>query len=334
MKTILTVGVALFAAVAGAATPAEVERGDLEIVVKASGTVVADGVFLIKSAIEGRVESVPASTYAWHKADQTLAWLAHRELAAMIDSKGSQDVGILEDRWQRVFRPAPARCRDTCFILKSFLKLKTWIKPESPMFEAASTLKLVGRVRPEDAYWIRDGQELVFWPLADPRRVLRGRVAQYRLDRRDAKDSAPGGAFTLIMPPDRSLVPGTAWEGRIIPLSRKGALHVPTGALIRRGEDTYLTVRVSTGITTRGRTEVTSGVQEGRGILILGDSQLSGAQRYAPEDDHEALRLRARERRDAEAWDEGRPAPAKRRDKHAEVIDNADYGEDPYAEPQ
>jgi len=69
----------------------------------------------------------------------------------MLDSKGSQNVNILEDRWQRVYRPTSARCPDTCFILRNFLKPKTWVKPESVMFEAASTLKLVARVRPEDA---------------------------------------------------------------------------------------------------------------------------------------------------------------------------------------
>ncbi|PIR15533.1 MAG: hypothetical protein COV48_13860, partial [Elusimicrobia bacterium CG11_big_fil_rev_8_21_14_0_20_64_6] len=239
MKLIFTIGIIFLASHASAATPARVKRGDMVVKVKVTGTVVPDDIFRIKSTIEGRVESVLTSTFTWRGADQPLAFLAHKELAAMLDSKGSQNVNILEDRWQRVYRPTAARCPDTCFILKSFLKPKNWVKPESVMFEAASTLKLVARVRPEDAHWIRDGQDLTFWPVNNPKRILKGRVTRFLLDIQGQKVT-PGATFTLIMSPDRYFDPGTEWEGQIIPLSKKDALYVPTDALIREGGNVYL----------------------------------------------------------------------------------------------
>jgi len=334
MKALLSAGLVFLATCSSAATPAKVKRGNLQVIVKVTGTVVPDDIFRIKSTIEGRVESVLTSTYVWRGADQPLAFLAHKELAAMLDSKGAQNVDILEDRWQRVYRPTAARCPDTCFILKNFLKPKTWVKPESVMFEAAATLKLVARVRPEDANWIHDGQDLIFWPVKDPKRILKGRVTRFLLDIQGEKVT-PGATFTLIMSPDRYFDPGTEWEGEIVPQSKKDVLYVPTGALVREGETVYLTVRVSTGITTQGLTEITSGVDVNRDVLVLDDAQLHGAERHKQETDVEALRRRARAQQGEEpSGQDAGPAPVKKAGKHAAVIDSTDYGEDPYAEPQ
>lgn len=338
MRALFSAALILLAAHAGAATPSQVKRGNLEIKVKVTGTVVADDIFRIKATIEGRVESVLTSTYVWRGADQPLAFLAHKELAAMLDSKGSQNVDILEDRWQRVYRPTAARCPDTCFILKNFLKPKTWVKPESVMFEAAGSLKLVARVRPEDATWIHDGQDLVFWAVNDPKRRLRGRVTKFILDIQGEKVT-PGATFTLVMSPDRYFNPGTEWEGEIVPLSKKDVLFVPTDALIREGGVTYLPIRVSTGITTQGLTQITAGVEEKRDILVLDDAQLHGAARHKQEADLESLRRRARAQQGIEEPEAPTLGPVppngKKKSKHATVIeDDTDYGEDPYAEPQ
>ncbi len=329
MKAFFAALLIVLAVHAEAAMPAQVKRGDLEIKITVTGTVVPAGIFRIKSAIEGRVESVRISTFAWIGADEPLAFTAHKELAAMLDSRGTQDVGILEDRWQKVFKPTISRCPGTCFILKNFLKPKSWIKPGAVMFEAASALQLVGRVRPEDMPWIHDGQELIFWPLNNPQRILKGRVTRLLLDVESA-DAAPGGAFTLMLSPNRYLDPGTKWEGRIIPLVKKGVLSVPTAALIGDAGGVYLPVRVSTGITTMGMTEISAGVEEKRDILILDDAQLLGAHRYQQE-----AGLQARPRRALKAQGESATAPGLdiKPVKHATVIEGADYSEDPYAEP-
>lgn len=332
MKVLLAAGFIFLSSHADAAATAKVKRGPLKIDV--SGTVVADNIFRIKATIEGRVESVLASTYTWSAAGQPLALLAHRELAAMLDSRGAQDKEILEDRWKNVYRPAAARCPDACFILKKFLKVKTWVKPESVMFEAASALKLVGRVRPEYAQWIRSGEEIIFWPVNDPKRILTGRVTQVALDATDGGTDS-GATLTVILSPGLYLDPGTEWAGEIIPSSKKNVLYVPSNALIHEGDNVYLPVLVSPGITTQGLTEIETGIEDGRDILILSGQKPRGAGDIEQEADLEALRRRARGLKGAEATgpETGRPS-VKGQGKHPTVIDNTDYGEDPYAEPQ
>ena len=92
------------------AAGAQVHRGDLVVHIKVSGTVVPEDVFRLKSTIAGRIESINPSSFSWRGADEPLAMLAHKELAAMIDARGGQDQSIMEDRWDRVYRPTPIRC--------------------------------------------------------------------------------------------------------------------------------------------------------------------------------------------------------------------------------
>lgn len=335
------------AAPAPGATTARVRRGDLTIAVRVAGTVVAEDVFRLKSTIDGRVEGVNASSGTWRGSDEPLAMLAHKELAAIIDAKGSQDQSVMEDRWQRVYRPTPVRCPETCYVLKVYARARAWVKPNAVMFEAARRLKMVARVRPEDAHLVRDGQELTFWSRAHPEKKLTGRVARFVLDIQ-GENVDPGGSFALYMSPERYFPPGTEWEGEIVPSKKSDVLTVPTGALIR-GPDggTYLPLRVSTGTTTAEFTQVTSGAEEKREFLILDDAQLKGAERYKQTPDRAAVEKRRRELEAAAAGapppSEGEaappaPAPAARPDKEpasrqpSAVDDNGYGGEDPYGD--
>lgn len=317
---------ALLAALAPAASAApasfEVRRGDLELRVKVGGTVVPGELFRLKSTVEGRVESVLVSSNAWRREGQPLALLAHRELAALIDARGTQDQEILENRWQRVYKPTPIKCASTCFVLKVFAKPKTWVKPQALLFEVADGLNLVARVRPEDAHLVRDGQLVDFWPRNDPKKVRQGKVSRFVLDVQ-GQDVDPGGTFSIELTPDKTLDPGTEWEGSVLIERRRNALYVPTAALIRHGSAAYLPVRVSTGVTTAEFTEITAGVEAKRPALALDDAALKGAGRHAPVPDRPALRRRA-----AELSREPEPEPEEEpRRREPEY-----YGEDPYAD--
>lgn len=306
----------------GAAT-AVARRGDMEVLAKVTGTVVPINVSRLMSPIEGRIEGVPASSGTWRKAGKPLAFLANRELAAMIDARGPQDEDLLERGWKSVFRPTPVRCAKTCFVLKSYVRAKSLVKPQALLFEV-SGLKLTARVRPEDAPWVRDGQRVTFWPLGDPTRRLQGRVTRFTLDVQGEKVD-PGASFELELSPERFLHPGTEWEGEVLVAERRDAITVPTAALIRSGDAVYLPVRVSTGTTTEDLTQITAGVEEKRPILILDDAALNGEERHRPWVDRDALERRRREleRRELEAGPETDP-PAE------DAQDDEDYGEDPY----
>lgn len=321
----------LFLAAVGALAqqPLQVRRGDLKVVVRVRGTVVAADTVRLKSSIEGRVEDLTASTYTWVVNGAPLGYLANREMAAILDSRTTTETDVVKERWRQVYAPTPIRCPYDCFVLRRFVKNKEWIKPKALLFET-SRLHLVGRVRPQEAHWIRDGQLLEFWAVDDPARKLTATIQRYTLDIQGEKVE-PGGSFTVTLGPKNSLDPGTEWEGLIQPLTKKNVLIVPTDAVIRYAGASYLAVRVSTGITTDSFTEVTAGVEDKRPILVLDDARLKEAMRHHLEADPEAVRRRVQEEYLRDNPD-ARRRP--RQDIQGAVRDPDDlrYSEDPYAE--
>lgn len=268
---------ALLASGASAQQAAEVRRGPLEMRVNVSGTVVAEDVFRLKSSIDGRVEAVLASTHSWAGPDTPLALLIDNQLAALIDSRQTTPTEVLEKRWQEVYQPSRVRCLDECFVLAVFARPKKRVLPQAVLFEAAGSIRLKGRVRPQDRHLIREGQRVDFWPVSDPKFRQRAKIQSFILDVQGQKVDS-GGTFTARLDPKNYLDPGTEWEGTVLFGSKKGALQVPTAALIHHQGETFLPVRVSTGVTTDDVTEIQAGIEERRAILILDAPQLKGAQ--------------------------------------------------------
>lgn len=284
----------LAASPAAAQQEAEVRRGDLKVIVHVRGSVIATDMIRLKSQIEGRVEELNASTYTWVTNGRPLGFLASKEMAAILDSNTTTIKGVVQDRWKKVYKPTPINCPDDCFLMRVFTRNKEWLKPRALLFEAAQKLQMVGRVRPEDAQYIRDGQTLDFWPVEDPSKKMKARITNYVLDIQGEKVE-PGGTFTMDLSPDRYLDPGTAWEGVIIPKAKRNVLMVPTEAVTMWKGQAYVTVRVSTGITTSDFTEITAGLQEKRPVLILDDSKLGEMDRHKQDIDMPALHQRQAE---------------------------------------
>lgn len=277
MKLALLAVLAL-ASAARAATLDVVRRRDVLIRVQVQGTVVTHDVFRLKSTISGRVEEVLASTGAWRAAADPLATLSSTELAAMLDARGPQDQTVLQDRWGKVFAPTPVRCPADCYVLKNYLRPKTWVRPQAVLFEAARGLKLIARVKAKDVRLLRrPGLTLTYWPSSDPERRRSAPVTALVSDTNDGADV--GASFEVELSPRDFLPPGTEWSGEIIAQIDRNVIAVPSAALIRQDGFYYLPVRVSAGTTADGVTELTSGVEEGRPILILDDAELKGAER-------------------------------------------------------
>lgn len=265
----------LTCALAHAQTPAVARRGDFPIRVRVSGRVVPTDVFRLKSTIDGRVISVSASTFSWSEHEEPLGMLADKELAAILDAHGSTGSDILEERWQRMYKPTKILCPEDCFVLKKYIRVGQILKPGAILFEAARKLSLEGRVRLESAAFLKKGLELEFWPTSDPSRKQKLKISDYQLDL-SGKKGNPGGILTADLSPRATLDPGTPWEGIILAEQKKNTLQVPITALIRHGGAVYLPVKISTGITTEESAEIISGVDDGRAILILPGASLDG----------------------------------------------------------
>jgi hypothetical protein len=325
----------LLAPAARAATLDIVRRADVVIRVRATGTIVAHDLFRLKSTIEGRVEEVNASTGVWRDNRDALATLAGNELAAMLDARGPQDTDVLEDRWGKVYTPTPIRCPDICYVLKSFLKPRSWVKPQAVLFEAARGLRLVGRVLTKDAHYLHrmqgvSGYTLTYWPVSNPAHRLTARPVSLAVD---ASGSRPTGAsFEFELPPRSDLPPGTDWAGEIVIVVDHDVLVAPDASLIRDSGFFYIPMRVAVGDAIDGVTEILSGANENRPILILNDEELNGAERVKPGEavppSPEVMIPGVPSESSRPA---ARPAPAPAPAPERQPTNDKDFGDDPYA---
>jgi hypothetical protein len=269
---------ALLAPAAFGADPGEIHRQDVIIRAPFTATVVAHDVFRLRSTIDGRVEDSRASTGTWHAHEEALATLSSTELAAMIDARGNQDQGVLEDRWQQIYRPTKIQCPDECFVLKSFVRPKAWVKPQAVLYEAAAGLKIVARVGRKFARRLAAGQTMTVWRVSAPERKYATRVERVILDA--PADKGGGASVEVELSPQHWLPPGTPLEGDIIVAVHRDMLVAPTVSLMRSGRAAYLVLRVNLGETQDDITEIVGGAAERQGLLTLEDAERVGIAHY------------------------------------------------------
>ncbi len=246
----------------------QVRQGTLEVTARVAGTVIAEDSLRLKSPIDGRAEEVWPSTGVWVSPKQILGFLLTKETAALLDG-GSSLNQLKENPSKSAFEPVPIACPQDCLLIKSFIRPKQWVKSSALLFEAAAGLRLEAQVSTQ-AQLVRDGMLLQYWDLSHPEKTFTRRVVHYRLQFPEGQ-AAPVGVFSLKLDEKEFLMPGTPWEGRILISKKNRTLRVPTRALLHHGQETYLPVLVSTGMTTPEWTEITSGAQAQSRILILGN---------------------------------------------------------------
>jgi hypothetical protein len=272
-----------------------VERGEMKVLIHTRGSVRAEEVFRLKSSIEGRIEDVHAKPKKWFPAGKRLAHVLNKEYAALMDAKSTTPSQIIEERWQRVYQPTPIRCDSWCFILKVYARKKNWVQPEAILIEGARKLRLVGRIRSGDGKWIEKGQLLTYWARSNPRKRQQVRIERFVLDTQGT-DIESGGTFTALLNHRHYLNPGTEWEGVIEAEAKDKVLKVPTDSLIRIGDQVFLPVQVSTGITTHDYTEITAGVENNRLFLKVEEAKRGPLKAHTPPP--ATLRPKVRKRRE------------------------------------
>ncbi|MCX5790504.1 MAG: hypothetical protein NTX64_18685 [Elusimicrobia bacterium] len=274
--------IALLSPCAFAQQEGEVKRGPIERRAPASGTVVFEDVFRLKSSIEGRIEAVLASSYTWAGPESPVALLADQKMAALIDNRNTTPTEVLEERWKGTMQPAQVRCMEDCFILTVFARPKKRVLPQAVLFEAAHTVKLVGHIANQHLGWVQEGQTVWFWSPTDPSERHHVIVNTFVVDNPGKKTEA-GGTFTARCNREQYLDPGSPWVGYVVVEKRKTALVVPTSALFQWGDSVYLPVKVSTGATNEDFTEITTGIEGGRRILVPKSGAMGSARPHGPE---------------------------------------------------
>ncbi len=278
LATLASPGAAQEASTGTAARVANVRRGTMKLLVHVQGTVRPEQVYRLKSTIEGRIETVVKKANMWSDERDPIGTLLTKEMAALVDSNSSTPTGELEDRWQRVFQAIPIACPGRCFVVKVYAQPGTLAQAGTLLAEAAGKLRLVGRVRPGDTAWVKEGQLVRFWDKRDPERRQAAKIERFVRDVQGDR-IVPGGTFTVLLTPEAWLAAGSEWEGVIEAEVKKDVLSVPTKALLVKDGVAYLPIRVSTGVSTYDETEVVAGVPAGAPVLVLDPADSGGGQR-------------------------------------------------------
>ena len=158
-----------------------VRRGTMKLLVHVQGSVRPEQLYRLKATIEGRVETVVKTANQWSDERDPIGSLLTKEMAALVDSNATTPNNVLEDRWQRVFQAVPISCPGRCFVVKVYAKPGSLIQAGTLLAEAAGKLRLVGRVRPGDTAWVKEGQLVRFWDKKDPNQVKLERNGRYNL---------------------------------------------------------------------------------------------------------------------------------------------------------
>lgn len=266
----------------GTAAVASVRRGTMKLLVRVQGTVRPEQLYRLKSTIEGRIETVVKKANEWSDERDPIGTLLTKEMAALVDSNATTPTGELEDRWQRVFQAIPISCPGRCFVVKVYAQPGTLAQAGTLLAEAAGKLRLVGRVRPGDTAWVKEGQLVRFWDKKDPERRQAAKIERFVRDVQGDR-IVPGGTFTVLLTPEAWLAAGAEWEGVIEAEVKKDVLSVPTKALLVKDGVAYLPIRVSTGVSTYDETEIVAGVPAGSPVLVLDPADSGGVQRHVPD---------------------------------------------------
>ncbi|MDE2293583.1 MAG: hypothetical protein KGL53_15990 [Elusimicrobia bacterium] len=243
-----------------------VRRGTMKLLVHVQGTVRPEQLYRLKSTIDGRIQSIDLHANSWSDARHPIGTLLTNEMAALIDSNATTPTGVLEQRWQGEFQPTPIACPERCFVVKVYAQAGVPVRAGTLLAEAAGKLRLVGRVRPGDSAWVREGQVVEFWDKRDPSRRQKARIERFVRDVQGQR-VLPGGTFTALLSPEAWIDAGAEWEGVIDADVRKDVLSVPTKALLVYDGKVYLPVRVSTGVTTYDETQIISPLPSGTEAL-------------------------------------------------------------------
>ncbi|MBI3298967.1 MAG: HlyD family secretion protein [Elusimicrobia bacterium] len=265
---------------APASAVGKVRRGTMKFLVHVQGTVRPEQVYRLKSTIDGRIESVDKKPNTWADERDPIGTLLTKEMAAMADSNATTPSAVLEERWQRVFQPIDIACPGRCFVVKVYAQPGTQVKAGTLLAEAAGKLRLVGRVKPGDTQWVREGQTVRFWSKKDPTRRQTAKVERFVRDVQGQR-IIPGGTFTVLLTPEAWLDANTEWEGVIEAEVKKDVLSVPTQAILVLDGEAFLPIRVSTGVSTYDETEIVAGIGEGVRFLTV-DPAATDLQRHIP----------------------------------------------------
>lgn len=265
-----------------------ISRGDIEISIRATGTVQPENRLEIKPPIAGRIESVLAREGQRVSRGQILAWMSSTERAAVLDAargKGPEEVA----RWEELYRATPIVSPITgTLILRSVEPGQTFTSTD-PILVLSDRLTVKAQVDETDLAQVKSGIPAIITLDAYPKLPIGAKVARIAFEAKTVNNVTMYEVDVTPQTPPDTMRSGMTATVQFEVASKKDVIVVPNEAVRTEGRETSVMLEDSsaTGGATEPRktmvelglsdgkvSEVISGLEEGNVVVArtLGES--------------------------------------------------------------
>lgn len=266
-------------------SPVKVERGDISVRVRVTGSVQPRNRLEIKPQVAGRIESILVVEGQMVSKGQTLAWMSSSDRAALLDVARAKGPGEVA-KWEETYRPAPVISPLDGFIIARSKEPGQAVSLSDVILVMADKLILRADVDETDLAYMKKGKRVTASLDAYPDSDFRGVIEHIAYESRLVNNVTVYEVRINPINPPNDFRAGMTANVELVAASARDTLLAPYGAIVeRRGKKfarkivngkTVEEARVETGITDGRNIEIISGLNEGDII------QASGAASQGP----------------------------------------------------
>ena len=265
-----------------------VERGDISISIRSTGTVAPANRLEIKPPIAGRIETVLVKEGERVRRSQILAWMSSSERAAVLDAAGAKGPDEVK-RWEELYRATPVLSPiNGTVILRSVEPGQTFSSTDS-ILVLSDRLAIKAQVDETDLAAVKVGLKAVVTLDAYPKDPIPAKVLRIAYEATTVNNIT---MYVVYVTPD--VTPETMRSGMTATVrfeveAKDNVVVIPNDAIKTEGEnDTYVFAlkngqRVKTplklGLTDGKLTEVVDGLKEGDVVSSRVVGEASAAER-------------------------------------------------------
>lgn len=242
-----------------------VERADLAVNQPLTGTVMPGEKAVINAGYAGRVEALPVPPQSPFRKRSLLAIISGPDLAAIIDANATTPQQVIEERWQKVYKPRKVRAPFDGFLLETRAGIKEFVKADQPLFVVTPQLSFEAIVPLKATPGMTPGMPALLWRPANPELKIPGRLREV-LPGTPTPEKATLRVEILPAEDIALPLPGTVLDGQVTVAEKKSVITVPAGAISRVEGRSFVSVEVEEGLSDGERTQI-GGLQPGQAIL-------------------------------------------------------------------
>ncbi len=214
-------------------------RGDISILVQATGVVQPMSRIEIKSAIAGRIDEILVKEGDYVKKGATLLRLSSLERAALIDAargRGQEEVAY----WEEMYKPTPILSPMAGQIIQKSTEAGQTVTNQDTLMIVADALTVVARVDETDLGKIHLAQKAEIALEAYPNKKFSGTVSQIAFEAKTISNVTMYDITLLLTEPPDVIRSGMSANVNFEIFRKKDLITLPIAAIIYDKEKTFV----------------------------------------------------------------------------------------------